>query len=249
MRGVASLEQTAAPVVSEASAPWLVAERELGGALQQPDVGHVWVDLDGGVGAADGLLVVAAVEGDEREESVPEEVAVAAEVERALRVFDGGGRLAAARVGECTGDRVVGVGSEEACAGAAGVRGREVLVSGDRPVVGSDRRRGSRRRLSERRLGGRGDRGVWRGGDREVVDPGSPDDDECRDREPEAVGDTADRPFDDEAEADEEQRCGEDREHGRVLRRAGVPGDPCRRERLLFEDLTLCIELERATAR
>ena len=51
-------------------------------------------------------------------------------------------------------------------------------------------------------------------------------------------------PFDDETEADEEQGRGEDGEHGRVLRRAGVPGDPCRCERLLFEYLALGIELE-----
>ena len=71
----------------------VVAERELGGALQQPDVGHIGVDLDGGVGAADRLLVVAAVEGDEREEALAEEVSVAAELECALCVRDRGGRL------------------------------------------------------------------------------------------------------------------------------------------------------------
>ena len=73
-----------------------VTQCELGGALQQPDVGHVGVDLDRGVGSRDRLFVVASVEGDEREEALAEKVAVAAEIEGAGRVGDRGRRSAAA---------------------------------------------------------------------------------------------------------------------------------------------------------
>ena len=119
-------------------------------------------------------------------------------------------------------------------------------MRGDRPVVGGNRPAVVAVTRQHGPLRGRSDRTVGRERDRQVVDPGSPDDDEYGDREPETVGDTADRPFDNEAEADEEQGRGEHREHRRVLRRAGVPGHPCRCQRLLLQDLALRLELERA---
>ena len=143
-----------------------------------------------------------------------------------------------------TGDRVVGVCSKEPCPGTAGVGGCEVLVSLDRSVVGCDSCLVVAVACEDGALSGGCDRVVWCEGDREVVDPGSPDNDEDGDREPEPVGDTPDRALDDEAESDQEQRCGEDGEHCCVLGRAGVPGDPCGGECLLFEYLALCIESE-----
>ena len=99
---IASLEQTKG-CRERGGCAVAVAEGELRGAFQQPDVGNLRVGLDGGVGAADCLVVVAAVEGDQSEECFAEQVAVAAEVERALSVSDRGCRVAAARVGESHG--------------------------------------------------------------------------------------------------------------------------------------------------
>ena len=153
------------------------------------------------------------------------------------RVLDGGRRRAAARVGDGPRRRVVGVGGEEPRARATGVRGRVGVVG----LEWRDRTRRARLRSCRRRSAPHRGRlrrsppAVSRGSGAGRSRPPTPRR-RGRRRAPRRVGGSGgsalrrSSPKPTRKSADREHR-----DHGRVLRRAVVPGDPRRREGLLLQ--------------
>ena len=167
----------------------------------------------------------------------------------AAGIDDGLVGLAAGRIGERAGHAQVGVGREQARPRAARVGRGVARVDRDRTVVRAHRRAvvpGARERLAARRGL---DRLVGRDGDRQLVEVDGPGGREDRDGQAEPVRVDAQRALDDEPEADQEERGGDHRQHGGVLRRARVPRDARRGLRELRERVVGGVEAQAADER